>query len=90
MRVVNRNLAHTRISLPGGINNLDIGEAFFHKEWFYNETNLAYSYQAIDGILDFIKASGNLTAWTIAPINEAGDDLSKFGGPNTLSTAAAD
>ncbi|THX17621.1 glycoside hydrolase [Aureobasidium pullulans] len=84
------NLAHTSISLPGGINNLDIGEAFFHKEWFYSETNLAYSYQAIDGILDFIKASGNLTAWTIAPINEAGDDLSKFGGPNTLSTAAAD
>ena len=77
-------------SLPGGMNNLDIGEAFFHNGWFYNETNLDYSYKALDGIIDFIKASGNLTAWTIAPLNEAGDDLSKFGGPNTLSKPAAD
>lgn len=77
-------------SLPGGVNNLNIGEAFFHSGWFYNETNLEYSYQAIDGIIDFIKNSGNLTAWTIAPINEAGDDLSKFGGPNTLSTNAGE
>ena len=35
-------------SLPGGINNLDIGEAFFHNAWFYNLTNLDYSFQAVD------------------------------------------
>jgi glucan 1,3-beta-glucosidase len=60
-------------SLPGGVNGLDIGEAFGHDEWFYNATNLDYSFKAVDAVLDFMKNSGHLNAFTIAPINEASD-----------------
>jgi hypothetical protein len=68
-------------SLPGGVNSLDIGEALFHDDWFYNETNLAYSWQAVDRILDYIKASPlGLNKFTISPINEASDtNLVGFG-----------
>lgn len=62
-------------SLPGGVNNLDIGEALLHDAWFFNATNLAYSYDAIDAMLDFIVASGHTNKFTVAPINEASDNL---------------
>ncbi|KAF2125938.1 glycoside hydrolase family 5 protein [Dothidotthia symphoricarpi CBS 119687] len=75
-------------SLPGGVNNLDIGEALFHDAWFYNATNLDYSFQAIDGILSFIKSSGYMNAFTIAPINEASDNLAGFGTADGLSVNA--
>ncbi|KAI4736068.1 glycoside hydrolase [Aureobasidium sp. EXF-12298] len=75
-------------SLPGGVNNLDIGEALFHDDWFYNATNLDYSFQAIDGVLNFIKASGYQNAFTIAPINEASDNLAGFGSAAGLSDNA--
>jgi glucan 1,3-beta-glucosidase len=75
-------------SLPGGVNNLDIGEALFHSGWFNNATNLDYSFQAIDGILNFIKASGHMNAFTIAPINEASDNLAGFGSAAGLSVNA--
>lgn len=75
-------------SLPGGINNLDIGEALMHDAWFYNTTNLDYSYQAVDGILNFIKTSGHMSSYTIAPINEASDNLAGFGTPAGLSVNA--
>ena len=75
-------------SLPGGVNNLDIGEALFHDGWFYNSTNLDYSFQAIDGILTFIKNSGHMNAFTIAPINEASDNLAGFGSADGLSVNA--
>ena len=77
-------------SLPGGVNNLDIGEALFHDAWFYNATNLAYSYKAIDAMLKFVVATGHTNAFTIAPINEASDDISKFGTSAGLSDKAAD
>ncbi|KAK3618901.1 hypothetical protein LTR22_026192 [Elasticomyces elasticus] len=75
-------------SLPGGVNSLDIGEALGHGDWFQNTTNLAYSFQAIDGILSFIKASGHTNAFTIAPINEASDThLAGFGTDAGLTDA---
>jgi O-acetylhomoserine/O-acetylserine sulfhydrylase-like pyridoxal-dependent enzyme len=76
-------------SLPGGVNNLDIGEALFHDDWFYNATNLAYSYEAIDQILAYIINSPYPQAYTIAPLNEASDDLTKFGTAEGLSQRAA-
>ncbi|KAF1357929.1 glycoside hydrolase [Lizonia empirigonia] len=75
-------------SLPGGVNNLDIGEALMHDGWFYNATNLAYSFQAVDGVLTFIKNSGHLSSFTIAPLNEASDNLAGFGTPAGLSANA--
>jgi glucan 1,3-beta-glucosidase len=75
-------------SLPGGVNNLDIGEALFHDDWFYNATNLDYSFQAVDGVLNFIKKSGYQNAFTIAPINEASDNLAGFGSAAGLSDKA--
>lgn len=75
-------------SLPGGINNLDIGEGFMHHAWFYNSTNLDYSFVAIDGILNFIKALGHMNAFTIAPLNEASDNLAAFGSADGLSNNA--
>lgn len=75
-------------SLPGGVNSLDIGEALMHKDWFYNATNLDYSYQAIDGVLNFIKSSGHVNAFTLAPINEASDNLAGFGSAAGLTVNA--
>ncbi|KAJ9626292.1 hypothetical protein H2203_003924 [Taxawa tesnikishii (nom. ined.)] len=72
-------------SLPGGVNSLDIGEAFGHDNWFQNSTNLDYSFQAIDGILNFIKASGHINAFTISPINEPSDNLPGFATPAGLT-----
>ncbi|KAF3002698.1 hypothetical protein E8E13_010034 [Curvularia kusanoi] len=75
-------------SLPGGVNNLDIGEGFMHDAWFYNTTNLNYSFQAVDAILQYIKTSGSINSFTIAPINEASDNLAGFGTPAGLSQNA--
>lgn len=78
-------------SLPGGVNSLDIGEAFGHGDWFFNTKNLDYSFKAIDRILSFIKTSGHVNAFTIAPINEASDThLAGFGTPAGLTDAGAD
>ncbi|KAK3671182.1 hypothetical protein LTR78_008983 [Recurvomyces mirabilis] len=48
-------------SLPGGVNNLDIGEALGHDAWFYNATNLEWSFLAVDAILAFIATNWILT-----------------------------
>ncbi|KAJ3121986.1 hypothetical protein HK100_012166 [Physocladia obscura] len=77
-------------SLPGGVNSLDIGEGLLHDAWFYNATNLDYSYQAVDAILTFIVQNGNIDHFTVAPINEASDNLSKFGTTYGLSQNASD
>ncbi|KAJ4361289.1 hypothetical protein N0V95_001991 [Ascochyta clinopodiicola] len=79
-------------NLPGGVNYLDIGERLFHDDWFFNETNLAYSYEAVDRVLDYIKASPlGLNKFTIAPINEASDTkLVGFGTPAGLTDEGAD
>ncbi|KAH9905490.1 glycoside hydrolase superfamily [Xylariomycetidae sp. FL2044] len=77
-------------SLPGGVNSLDIGEAFGHDDWFYNETNFDYSITAVKGVLDFIKSSGHVNAFTFAPINEASDNLAGFGSSDGLSDDGAD
>ncbi|KAI0470539.1 glycoside hydrolase superfamily [Xylariaceae sp. FL0804] len=76
-------------SLPGGVNNLDIGEASMHDDWFQNSTNLAYSFKAVEGVLSFIKNSGHMNSFTIAPINEASDNLSSFGSSDGLSEDGA-
>jgi glucan 1,3-beta-glucosidase len=75
-------------SLPGGVNSLDIGEGFGHDAWFYNATNLEYSFQAVDEVLKFMKNTGHLNAFTLAPINEASDNLAGFGTADGLSIKA--
>lgn len=44
-------------SLPGSVNNLGIEEAFGYDAWFFNTTNVHYSFRAIDAMLNFIKTS---------------------------------
>ena len=73
-------------SLPGGVNTLGIGEAFGHNAWFFNTTNLDYSFRAVDSVLNFIKASGRQYAFTIAPINEPSDNFAGFATPAGLTT----
>ncbi|KAJ5768896.1 hypothetical protein N7520_003455 [Penicillium odoratum] len=74
-------------SLPGGVNSLDIGEASGHDAWFFNTTNLDYSYQAVDKVLAFFVNTGYPWAFTIAPINEASDNPSGFASSTTLSAS---
>lgn len=73
-------------SLPGGVNSLDIGEAIGHDNWFYNNTNLEYSYQAIEAILTFIENSGNPWAFSVSALNEASDNLAGFATATTLTS----
>ncbi|KAJ5669569.1 hypothetical protein N7462_010639 [Penicillium macrosclerotiorum] len=73
-------------SLPGGVNNLDIGEAVGHDSWFFNNTNLQYSYQAVDQILNFFVETGYPWGFTLSAINEASDNPDDFAGTNTLTT----
>ncbi|CCG83821.1 protein of unknown function [Taphrina deformans PYCC 5710] len=74
-------------SLPGGINSLQIGEAFGHDGWFQNATNLAYSFQAVDAIAAFIATSGHVSSFTVAPLNEASDNFAGFATAAGLTTA---
>jgi glucan 1,3-beta-glucosidase len=73
-------------SLPGGVNMLG---KYCSIPLLLSSTNLDYSYQAVDKILEFIKASGNLTAWTIAPLNEASDNIQGFGTDAGLTAEGA-
>ncbi|KAH7053422.1 putative glucan 1,3-beta-glucosidase A [Macrophomina phaseolina] len=78
-------------SLPGGVNSLDIGEGVGRYGWFNNATNLDYSFQAIDAILAFIKGSGHINAFTVAPLNEASDtNLVGFGSAAGLTANGTD
>ena len=72
-------------SLPGGVNYLPIGEAFGHNAWFFNSTNLDYSFKAIDSIISFIQKSGVPQGFTIAPINEASDNFAAFATADGLT-----
>lgn len=85
----NMHIIISLYSLPGGVNSQDIGEAIGHDAWFYNNQNLAYSLQAVDAILNFIRNSGYINAFTIEPINEASDNPAAFGTADGLSDAAA-
>lgn len=78
-------------SLPGGVNSLDIGEAFGHDGWFFNQTNLDYSWQAVDRVLDYIEASPlGLNKFSISPLNEASDtNLVGFGTSAGLTDEGA-
>lgn len=73
-------------SLPGGVNNLDIGEAAGHDNWFFNTTNLAYSYKAVEKVLDFFVETGYPWGFTLSHINEASDNPDEFASANTLTT----
>lgn len=77
--------------LPGGINGLEIGEAFGRWGWFNNQTNLDYSLKAVDAILHFIQTSGSPQSYTLEPINEPADnhDFSFFGQSAALSENGA-
>ncbi|KKY25213.1 putative glycoside hydrolase family 5 [Diplodia seriata] len=77
-------------SLPGGVNSLDIGEGFGRGGWFNNATNLDYSFRAVDAALAFIKASGHTNAFTLAPLNEASDNLAGFGSAAGLTANGTD
>ncbi|KAF3033727.1 hypothetical protein E8E11_002652 [Didymella keratinophila] len=78
-------------SLPDGVNSLDIGEAFGHDAWFFNQTNLDYSWEAVDRVLDYIKASPlGLNKFSISPLNEASDtNLVGFGTSAGLTDEGA-
>ncbi|KAL5355910.1 putative cellulase [Aspergillus floccosus] len=77
--------------LPGGVNGMDIGEAFGHYGWFHNHTALEYSLKAIDAVLAYVQGPGRPESYTIAPINEPADteDMSVFGTPAALSADGA-
>jgi len=73
-------------SLPGGVNSLEIGEAFGHDGWWYNATNFNASVTVATAALDFIKASDNPSQYTLEPINEPGDNgLANFGSIKTVT-----
>ncbi|KAL4889836.1 putative cellulase [Aspergillus ambiguus] len=78
-------------SLPGGVNGMDIGEAFGHYSWFHNQTALDYSLKVIDAVLAYVQLSGRPESYTISPINEPADvkDMSVFGTPAALSDDGA-
>ncbi|KAK4700570.1 hypothetical protein P7C70_g5676, partial [Phenoliferia sp. Uapishka_3] len=61
-------------SLPGGVNDLEIGEASGHLNWWYNSTNYDASLTVVSKLLDFIEASPNSAAYTVSPINEPCDN----------------
>lgn len=61
-------------SLPGGTNGLDIGEAVGHWGWWWNETNLAYSLDAVDALIHLVQNSGHPESYSIEPINEPVDN----------------
>lgn len=73
-------------SLPGGVNSLDIGEKAGNDGWFFNTTNLAYSYEAVEQVLEFFVETGYPWAFTLSNLNEASDNPSAFASPNTLTT----
>ena len=73
-------------SLPGDVNSLDIGEKAGNNGWFQNYTNLKYSYDAVDQVLQFFVDTGYPWAFTLSPINEASDNPSAFASVNTLTT----
>lgn len=68
-------------SLPGGYNTLQIGEAFGHNAWWFNQNLLDHTFKAVDGALDFIVSTGHKDRITFGPFNEASDDFSGFGSP---------
>jgi hypothetical protein len=72
-------------SLPGGVNSLDIGEKAGNDGWFQNNTNLKYSYDAVDQVLQFFVDTGYPWAFTLSHLNEASDNPSAFASPNTLT-----
>ena len=65
-------------NLPGGTNNLEIGEAVGHNAWWGNQMNLDWSYKAVDTILEWIQDTGHLSSFTLSPINEPADDPTAF------------
>ncbi|KAJ9090788.1 hypothetical protein QFC21_007168 [Naganishia friedmannii] len=75
-------------SLPGGVNGLEIGEAFGNQDWFFNQTNFDYSLQAVDAVIEFVKSSVAPEQFTIAPINEPSDNLAGFGSPDIVTEPA--
>ncbi|KAF9894462.1 hypothetical protein FE257_007965 [Aspergillus nanangensis] len=74
-------------SLPGGVNGLAAGEATDHTSWFFNNTNLNYSYEVVDAAIDWIAGASKPGAFTFTPVNEASDNFAGFGSGETLSTA---
>lgn len=74
-------------SLPGGTNGWDHGEALGHLGWWQNKTNLDLSFQVVQNALNFIKTSGHVNAFTLAPINEACDNFPAFGTGETVTAA---
>jgi hypothetical protein len=72
-------------SLPGGYNTLQIGEAFGHNNWWFNQTLLEYSWKAVEGALDFIVSTGHKDRVTFSPSNEASDNFAGFGSPAGLT-----
>ncbi|KAL8277702.1 hypothetical protein RQP46_009975 [Phenoliferia psychrophenolica] len=61
-------------SLPGGVNDLEGGEASGHNNWWYNSTHFAESMIVVGKALDYISSSPNSASYTFSPMNEPGDN----------------
>ncbi|KAJ1548421.1 hypothetical protein HK405_003261 [Cladochytrium tenue] len=75
-------------SLPGGVNSLNIGEAYGHGDWFFNETNWNYSLEAVNATLKFIAERSYPEAYGFSPFNEAANNLTGFATEFGLSDDA--
>ncbi|KAK8135988.1 glucan 1-3-beta-glucosidase precursor [Apiospora sp. TS-2023a] len=75
--------------LPGGVNNMTIGEREGGLDWWYNETALDWSMKTVDAVLDFIQKSGQPQSYTIEPVNEPMDNPDDIGQPSSLSEKAS-
>ncbi|KAL8277693.1 hypothetical protein RQP46_009966 [Phenoliferia psychrophenolica] len=69
-------------SLPGGVNDLEGGEATGHNSWWHNSTHFAESLIVVSKALDYIQSSPNSASYTFSPMNEPGDN------PETLFTTS--
>jgi hypothetical protein len=65
-------------SLPGGVNYQSFGECTDCVRWFFNETNLQWSYYAVEEVAWWIQRSRNPWGYTLQPINEPQDNETAF------------
>ena len=68
---------------------MGFGEAEGHFGWFNNQTNLDYSWKAVEAAATFIHTSGFPESFTLEPINEPVDNIAAFGFPEALTESGA-
>ena len=77
----------TSLHFPsGGVNTLDMGEAFGRDTWFFMPTNVEDSFQAVAATLLPIATSKQVGSFTLAPINTASNIFTGFCSAGGLTT----